>query len=178
METPAKVRFVSAEPLIDFTKIVVESSNAYINSLLGRYWTYYKSIGYTDRGCDKIDWVIVGGESGHKARPMNPQWVRDIRDACKENGVAFFFKQWGAWNPYEYTPEPPYWYNSPTNQQVEGNEINFFRKDGSYDWIEPSYKNCGFIKTSEKIVNALDGIKYLEYPKLENHVKYEEREIQ
>jgi protein gp37 len=45
-----------------------------------------------------IDWVIVGGESGHRARPMNPEWVTDIRDQCARAGVAFFFKQWGGKN--------------------------------------------------------------------------------
>lgn len=43
-----------------------------------------------------IDWVIVGGESGSKARIMDPEWVRDIRDQCREARVAFFFKQWGG----------------------------------------------------------------------------------
>ena len=43
-----------------------------------------------------IDWVIVGGESGPKARPMDPQWVREIRDQCLRAGVPFFFKQWGG----------------------------------------------------------------------------------
>ena len=43
-----------------------------------------------------IDWVIVGGESGPKARPMDPAWVIDIRDQCLEAGVTFFFKQWGG----------------------------------------------------------------------------------
>lgn len=43
-----------------------------------------------------IDWVIVGGESGPKARPMRPEWVIDIRDRCLEAKVAFFFKQWGG----------------------------------------------------------------------------------
>jgi protein gp37 len=43
-----------------------------------------------------IDWVIVGGESGPGARPMKPEWVRQIRDACSEANVAFFFKQWGG----------------------------------------------------------------------------------
>jgi protein gp37 len=43
-----------------------------------------------------IDWVIVGGESGPGARPMNPEWVTDIRDECSRAGVAFFFKQWGG----------------------------------------------------------------------------------
>jgi protein gp37 len=43
-----------------------------------------------------IDWVIVGGESGPSARPMNPVWVRDIRELCVRSGVSFFFKQWGG----------------------------------------------------------------------------------
>jgi protein gp37 len=46
-----------------------------------------------------IDWVIVGGESGPKARFMDPAWVRDIRDQCKKKKVAFFFKQWGGLRP-------------------------------------------------------------------------------
>ena len=45
-----------------------------------------------------IDWVIVGGESGPGARPMNPEWVTEIRDRCQEAGVPYFFKQWGGVN--------------------------------------------------------------------------------
>ena len=45
---------------------------------------------------DGIDWVIVGGESGPGARPMEPIWVREIRDCCIHNEVPFFFKQWGG----------------------------------------------------------------------------------
>jgi protein gp37 len=45
-----------------------------------------------------IDWVIVGGESGRKPRPMNPEWVLDIQQQCEAAGVAFFFKQWGGVN--------------------------------------------------------------------------------
>ena len=46
----------------------------------------------------KIDWVIVGGESGHKPRPMDVDWVLDIQEQCEEKEVAFFFKQWGGKN--------------------------------------------------------------------------------
>jgi protein gp37 len=46
-----------------------------------------------------IDWVIVGGESGPKRRPVDPAWVREIRDQCVAAGVAFFFKQWGGRTP-------------------------------------------------------------------------------
>lgn len=44
-----------------------------------------------------IDWVIVGGESGNKARPMKKEWVVNIKQQCKKEDVAFFFKQWGTW---------------------------------------------------------------------------------
>lgn len=46
-----------------------------------------------------VDWVIGGGESGHHSRPMNPEWVRDLRDQCLELGIRFHFKQWGNWRP-------------------------------------------------------------------------------
>lgn len=48
---------------------------------------------------DRLHWVIGGGESGGFARPMNPQWVRDLRDQCAAANVPFFFKQWGEWAP-------------------------------------------------------------------------------
>jgi protein gp37 len=44
-----------------------------------------------------IHWVIVGGESGPKARPMEPEWVKSIKQQCEEHDIAFFFKQWGGW---------------------------------------------------------------------------------
>lgn len=67
------------------------------------------SCGYVGGGEDAdwksmIDWVIVGGESGPGARPMHPQWARDIRDQCQTAGVPFFFKQWGE---YICDPIPP-----------------------------------------------------------------------
>ncbi len=52
-----------------------------------------------EHGNPGLDWVIVGGESGPKARPMHPDWARDIRDQCQAAGVPFFFKQWGEWVP-------------------------------------------------------------------------------
>lgn len=47
---------------------------------------------------EKIDWVIVGGESGHSPRPMDEDWVLDIQEQCKKSDVPFFFKQWGGKN--------------------------------------------------------------------------------
>lgn len=67
---PANIRFISMEPLIGDIGIL---------------------------NLTNIHWVIVGGESGQRARPMEPQWVMNIHTQCKEQGVAFFFKQWGTW---------------------------------------------------------------------------------
>lgn len=56
-----------------------------------------------------IHWVVCGGESGPGARPMNPDWVRDLRNQCVELNIPFFFKQWGIWGPvpkYNKTPRP------------------------------------------------------------------------
>jgi len=71
-EVPAAVRFLSVEPLI---------------------------AALPDINLDGIDWVIVGGESGHNHRPIESEWVEDIRDQCLEARVPFFFKQWGGRTP-------------------------------------------------------------------------------
>lgn len=67
---PATVRFLSVEPLLE-------------------------SLGEVDLA--GIHWVIVGGESGPRARPMQKEWVEEVRIQCEDNAVAFFFKQWGGW---------------------------------------------------------------------------------
>ena len=66
----ATIRFLSVEPLLeDLGKINLKN----------------------------IDWVIVGGESGPKARPMKPEWAENIQEQCENENVSFFFKQWGGW---------------------------------------------------------------------------------
>lgn len=69
-QTPAVIRFVSFEPLIE-------------------------SVGRVN--LRNIHWAIVGGESGSKARPIREEWIDEIHKQCKRHGTAFFFKQWGAW---------------------------------------------------------------------------------
>jgi protein gp37 len=88
LEVPAAVRWLSMEPLL----APVDLSR----------WLELGSLD-TDRGLSNpgIDWVVVGGESGPKARPMHPQWARDLRDQCSLAGVPFLFKQWGEWAPGE-----------------------------------------------------------------------------
>jgi protein gp37 len=69
-ETPAHIRFISFEPLIG-------------------------PVGAVD--LSGIDWAIVGGESGNRARPVKEGWIDEIYTQCLESGTAFFFKQWGTW---------------------------------------------------------------------------------
>lgn len=72
METPAALRFVSAEPLLG---------------------------PIAPAAFDGVDWIIVGGESGAGHRPIEPGWIRDIRDHCSATDTPFFFKQWGGRTP-------------------------------------------------------------------------------
>lgn len=87
-DTPAAVRFVSAEPLLG---PLVPPNSPVVPSPRSRYPRPGQSLNL--RG---IDWLIAGGESGAKHRPIRPEWVRDLRDACHASGTAFFFKQWGG----------------------------------------------------------------------------------
>jgi protein gp37 len=68
-EVPAAVRFISAEPLLGPLDGLELSG---------------------------IDWLIAGGESGYRHRAVHPEWLRELRDRCRAEGVAFFFKQWGG----------------------------------------------------------------------------------
>ena len=97
MKTPAAVRFLSLEPLlgpvdldcINFgDNIAVSSGSVIVASAAGNQ--PFNPV---------IDWVIVGGETGPGARPMDPDWARDIRDQCKAAGVPFFFKAMGGGQP-------------------------------------------------------------------------------
>ncbi|OHU39529.1 DUF5131 family protein [Mycobacteroides chelonae] len=78
LDTPATVRFVSAEPLLGPINLHTDPIEAG-----SPFWG------------SQLDWVIVGGESGPGARPMHPDWARSLRDQCVAAGVPFLFKQWG-----------------------------------------------------------------------------------
>lgn len=105
LATPAAVRFVSAEPLlgpIDFTSMVVDRDTR-IDVLQSYTASQTATPGIWDHAPNdgpRLDWVIVGGESGPGARPMQPEWARSIRDQCTAAGVPFFFKQWGEFHPF------------------------------------------------------------------------------
>ena len=95
----ATIRFLSVEPLIE-------------------------SVGKLD--LQGIDWVIVGGESGPRARPMNPAWAVEIRDQCVKANVAFFFKQWGGRTPKAggRLLEGKEWSQFPRRPALEATELH------------------------------------------------------
>lgn len=124
LQTPAAVRWISAEPLL--------------GEILLPNWIEDKELGL-------LDWVVVGGESGPKARPMHPDWVRSIRDQCKAAGVPFFFKQWGEWLHISQLRDEHF--------PVYASKSKLFNDETFY---KMGKKKAG---------DFLDGIKYQEYPK-------------
>lgn len=93
LDTPAAVRFVSCEPLLG---PVMFRRPDFSDCGHGAGWLEAGNAA----GGPSIDWVIVGGESGPGARPMNPNWARGIRDQYQVAGTPYFFKQWGAYAPW------------------------------------------------------------------------------
>lgn len=113
LATPAAVRFLSCEPLlgaVDLTALPTEWRSAAIDALRGDAWSPLGSgqrmwLRTSDQPPGpRLDWVIVGGESGRDARPMHPDWARQLRDQCAAAGVPFTFKQWGE---FAFSPIVP-----------------------------------------------------------------------
>lgn len=131
LQTPAAVRFVSVEPMLG--PVDLEAA----------CWGEGKKRPPIDIQARQIanpialDWIICGGETGPKARPMHPDWARSLRDQCKNAGVPFFFKQWGEWGPN--------WLNDDDGKKIEGSE-----------WIDKLGK--------KKAGRILDGRTWDEYP--------------
>ena len=133
LDTPAVLRFLSMEPLLGPVQLDMlvlpspsaedtprahgwdpksEASPGAHNVFTDEWWPAEGDPAreYNNRVVGRfgatIDWVIVGGESGKDARPMKTDWVRSLRDQCRNHGVPYFFKQWGAHVPYgQMTPE-------------------------------------------------------------------------
>lgn len=93
LQIPAAVHFVSVEPMLGPVRGPWWGSQRF-DPNLGAPIPQGRARCIERPG---IDWIICGGETGPGARPMHPQWARDLRDQCKAAGVPFFFKQWGEW---------------------------------------------------------------------------------
>lgn len=142
LETPAAIRFVSAEPLLG--EIDLRGYIPVVWSHGAQRWCHpddfhaFECTLSEPAGDDEenqlpsLDWIIAGGESGPGARPMHPAWPRLIRNQCKAAGVPFFFKQWGEWLPWE--PEHgPCW--KAQNGRSEDSHVLFPTDfDNAHNW--------------------------------------------
>jgi protein gp37 len=170
LDTPAAVRFISAEPLlgpIDLSRLCIlpqkpgsVRAGIHINALQGRYCE--SGVAYTGdwdvNGPSppvserrKLDWVIVGGESGPDARPMHPDWARSLRDQCATAGVPYFFKQHGQFIPESCAARD---HQGAHTSQTFGR--SFVRQSGETFW------NVGKARAGR----LLDGVEYNGMPEL------------
>ena len=98
LAVPAAKRFLSIEPLLGTIDLgLCDCDKGSVAGPGGAGGVTCPKCGGT--GGRTLDWVIIGGESGHGARPMSPDWARCLRDQCRTAGVPFLFKQWGDWVP-------------------------------------------------------------------------------
>ncbi|MFG1319873.1 DUF5131 family protein [Xanthobacter autotrophicus] len=164
LATPAAIRFVSCEPLLGPIRLdrIEEWADKFedcgghpdphwppdthdwtwLNALEGRYGAEARSPAGERRGDidvglrwdgGKLDLVIVGGENG--PRPMHPDWARTLRDQCAATGTAFFFKQWGSWEPaVDRERDDPDWRLSYSRE---------FGDSGATKWLNLA-GGCGF----------------------------------
>lgn len=170
LQTPAAVRFISAEPLIG--KIDLKMPNGR-HDFVGRLDRVCEICNFPDRHPfhkQVVDWVIAGGESGPHARPCHPHWIRSLRDQCKNSGVPFFFKQWGEWKPIHHAGHT----NWCTD---EYGETTIMSADGAQwdDGIQPPTNVWSTVWEIQRIGktkagNTLDGIQHKEFPRVhQNH---------
>jgi protein gp37 len=136
-QTNAAVRWVSAEPLLS---------------------------GLPSLDLTGIDWLVTGGESGAKARPMHPQWVRDLRDRCQENGTAFFHKQWGEWGPSE-RDEATHLMHANGNYCIR-EEAPYGVEHGEPDYVDVGAPDWARIRRIGRVKTGrlLDGVEHNAFP--------------
>ncbi|AWH14464.1 Gp37/Gp68 family protein [Mycobacterium phage TChen] len=140
LDTPAAIRFISAEPL------------------LGAIDLYTTPTGGAPFWGSQLDWVIVGGESGPSARPMHPDWARSLRDQCQAAGVPFLFKQHGQYRPVvpsdgDITPDR--YVQSETGRSID--DDGMWNVNGGH-W-------CAMLRVGKKAAGReLDGRTWDQYP--------------
>ncbi len=140
LQTPARWRFVSCEPLLGPMNLryLRAGGPRRVDALMGEEHVRrrFPDGGFGDMEpagrTARLDLVIAGGESGPGARPMHPGWARSLRDQCAAVGVAFHMKQWGEWLPWE--PEHgPCWVSQ--NGRSEDHHVLFPTEfDGNREW--------------------------------------------
>ncbi len=160
LQVPAAVRWLSIEPMlgkINITHFLSGWKDEYDNHFLPI--EIYNII----KNNNKIDWVVVGGESGAHARPMHPEWVRSIRDQCKEYDIPFFFKQWGEWLPGERIGTS---YKRCDNGEIYGSNRDYERDNFGTNPDKYSGDLITLRIGKKKAGSLLDGKECKEYPEV------------
>lgn len=156
LQIPAAVRFLSCEPLIssiDFRLGVLD----YIEQRSTKDPSFKH-----DYVCGKlkynqfIQWVIAGGESGHGAQPMHPNWVRSLHNQCEAFNIPFFFKQWGQWLPTEKIDGDFVTHHADT----PGNGPPLSASKFIQFYTSVAFRKIG----KSKAGNLLDGVQHLNFP--------------
>lgn len=152
LATPARVRFLSIEPMlgpIDLTRIELHKGPIKLLPDAPAEWRGMREVavvmnalkGSKQLGMAPLSWVICGGESGPGARPMHPDWARSLRDQCAAAGVSFLFKQWGEWAPAESVGDDDdrklaeRWIRLDGTEPPAGQGVDFFRGDEVLYWV-------------------------------------------
>lgn len=160
------VAFLSCEPLLGPVSLTFSLEGDHISrDFLRGTWSHdgdpYRDGPLDRRLPSRLDWVIAGGESGHGARPMHPDWARSLRDQCEAAGVPFLFKQWGEWLPdedarWQFPPVegPPM--RKVTNRGEDGSGLS--AQGGAETWMQRVGK-----KTAGRL---LDGVEHNGFPEV------------
>lgn len=161
LKVPAKVRFLSCEPLlgpVDLSPwMVFEGQYEKAEWMLAKWGA-----------SQPLDWVICGGESGPGARPMWPEWATDLRDQCIAAGIPYHFKQWGEYEPYEEDAQPPFW-NDQHGRCIDGHALDILDPETSEvnrGWHEDSLHSPYAFRRVGKHASGrlLDGREWNELP--------------
>ncbi|GIM88860.1 phage Gp37/Gp68 family protein [Paractinoplanes toevensis] len=105
LATPAAVRWISAEPLLG-PIVLADDHSGHERDFQGTHYqcltcsTEENEVEWQTQEFPALDWIVCGGESGPKARPMLPEWAQSLRDQCVRADVRYHFKQWGEWAPF------------------------------------------------------------------------------
>jgi protein gp37 len=111
-----------------------------------------------------VNWVITEGESGVRARPTHPAWVRSLRDGCQSGGIAFHHKQWGQWAPVTDEPRPgDLWITwEGTTREWQHDDLRFRRGHG--DWLCGTETLVRRHRSKQDAGRELDGQVWDQYP--------------
>jgi protein gp37 len=103
LDTPAAIRWVCCEPMLDRIQLdAVPVGGGYFDAIGGGHYAIDgrgRRVSVDGPAWRTLDWIVVGGEIGADARPMQPRWVREVQDRCLAKQLPFFFRQWGEWAP-------------------------------------------------------------------------------